>query len=164
MIRTTLPLVLAVALGASPLAAASSPPALSPQDLAAVRTLNLAYPAAWLQNDPAAVKRLFAEDAVLLPADGHEPVRGMAAIEAFFWPPGSAPWRVLEYRMEPAEVSGHGDVAYAWGTLALSFADPQDAANTASSTGTYMMVARRQPDGTWKLARYMWDTRAVSKK
>jgi uncharacterized protein (TIGR02246 family) len=131
---------------------------LSPQDAAAVRAVNLAYPAAWLKNDRTAVRRLFADDAVLLPSGGHAPVEGMAAIEKFFWPPDSPPFRILKYELSPVEVSGAGVVAYSWGKLALSFETaPGDPPKTSSSEGTYLMVFRKT-GGAWKLARYMWNT------
>jgi uncharacterized protein (TIGR02246 family) len=134
---------------------------LSPQEAAAVRAANQAYPAAWLKNDKAAVKALFADDAVLLPSGGHAPVEGMAAIEKFFWPPDSPTFRVLKYEMTPVEVAGGGNLAYSWGKLALTFETaPGDPPKTSSSEGTYLMVFRKA-GGAWKLARYMWNSHPV---
>lgn len=132
-----------------------------PDGTAAVRSSIAAYPAAWLSGDPAAVRRLFADDAVLLPSGGHPPVRGRREIDAFFWPPDAPPIRVRELSLTPREISRRGDLAYSWGDLSLTFESAaKDGARRSSSAGTYLMVLRWQ-EGQWKIARYMWNVHSV---
>jgi hypothetical protein len=69
----------------------------SAADTRGVRAVNEAYRVAWLAGDSAAVLRLLAPDAVLLPHLGDPPVVGLAAIRDFWWspdapPPPSPPW------------------------------------------------------------------------
>ncbi|HXE91851.1 MAG TPA: hypothetical protein VNK82_12915 [Terriglobales bacterium] len=52
------------------MAASDAPCELPAADMAAVRSANLAYPAAWEKNDGEAVMRVFSEDAVLMPHHG----------------------------------------------------------------------------------------------
>ena len=131
---------------------------LAATDVVAVRSVNLAYPAAWEKNDAAAVMRLFTKDAVLLPHHGGSPVEGEAAIREHFWPEGSLPVTVRRYRMEPVEVGGCRELAYSRGRFAIELTIGSGAkAQTYSNAGTYMMIFRRQKDGEWRITHYMWD-------
>ena len=90
---------------------------LTAEDIEAIRELNLAYPAAWVANDPGAVMATLAENAVLIPALGTDPVKGAAAIREFFWPEDAPPSTVPVFTMNPEEIDGTGDTAYVWGTM-----------------------------------------------
>lgn len=98
-----------------------------------LRAVNNAYRTAWLAGDSAAVLRLFAADAVLLPHHGDPPVVGLDAIRRFWWPAGSPPTTItaLEISTEGASVNG----------------------------GTYLMVLRRGSPGGWVITHRMWDDR-----
>src|SRR5690348_563361 len=96
--------------------AASRPPspgacALTPADLASLRSVMAAYRNAWIAADRAAVLALFTDDAVLLPHHGDDPVVGRAAMERFWWPAGSPPFTLT--RMEVTVDEAGGDCAVA---------------------------------------------------
>jgi uncharacterized protein (TIGR02246 family) len=127
-------------------------------DAGSLRAVNQAYKAAWLAGDSAAVLRLLAPDAVLLPHHGEPPVVGLAAIRAFWWPPGAPPTTItsMDITTDGAEV--RGDQGRLWGRFALAFdfeVDGQE--RSMRNAGTYLMVLRRQPDGEWRITHRMWD-------
>jgi uncharacterized protein (TIGR02246 family) len=127
-------------------------------DLARLRAVNDAYRAGWLAGDSAAVMRLFAQGAVLLPHHGDPPVVGLEAIRAFWWPPdaGSTTVTQLDITTERAEVEG--DTGVLWGRFALAFSFEADGQpRSLRNAGTYLMVLRRQADGEWRITHRMWD-------
>lgn len=133
-------------------------PQLTAEDIDAIHELSLAYPAAWVANDSAAVMATLADDAVLIPALGTDPVKGAAAIREFFWPEDAPPSTVPAFTMNPEEIDGTGDIAYVWGTMSLSFAvEEQGATQLYSTDGNYLMVMRRDDSDQWKITRYIWN-------
>jgi uncharacterized protein (TIGR02246 family) len=130
----------------------------SANDVRSLRAVNEAYRAAWLAGDSAAVLRLFATDAVLLPHHGDPPLVGLPAIRAFWWPPETPPTVVtsLDITTEGADV--HGDQGVLWGRFALAFSFEVDGQQRSlRNAGTYLMVLRRQADGEWRITHRMWD-------
>lgn len=128
------------------------------QPSTALRALCEAYQAAWRANDPAAVLRLFADDATLLPHHGGAPIRGKAALRAFWWPPTSAPATVLDFTSTIDEAQGNDTLGYAWGEFTLRFAFEDNGQTiTVENHGTYMMIMQRQADGAWLITHRMWD-------
>ena len=144
---------LAVAAGC----ASPGPPAMDGREQAAVRERNLAYAAAWLAGDAQAVLDCFTDDAVLLPALGTLPAEGIDAIRAFYWPPGSPPFTVTEFRVQPERVSVWGDAASVHGRFALSFAMDAAADEVFSTEGNYLMEMRRDERRGWLISRYIWN-------
>jgi uncharacterized protein (TIGR02246 family) len=143
-------------------AACSTQPAvdqpLTAEDIEVIRELNLAYPAAWLANDPEAVLATLTDDAVLIPALGTDPVNGAEEIREFFWPPDAPTSTVPHFEMNPEEISGAGDIAYVWGTMSLSFSvEDEGESQLYSTAGNYLMVMRRDEGAEWKIARYIWN-------
>ena len=131
---------------------------LSTADLAAIRSASLAYPEAWLSNDPEKVRATLAEDAVLMPSGGMQPVEGMPAIDDFFWPTDGPPMEVTEYVMEPAEVAGTTSLAFVRGSMTLTFEmESEGALQTFTTAGTYLMILRPVIDGSWRISRYTWN-------
>jgi uncharacterized protein (TIGR02246 family) len=123
-----------------------------------LRAVNEAYRVAWLAGDSAAVIRLFAPDAVLLPHHGDPPVVGLAAIRDFWWPPGAPPTTIttLDIATDGAEVNG--DQGVLWGRFALAFTFESDGRQRSlRNAGTYLMVLRRTPDAEWRITHRMWD-------
>jgi uncharacterized protein (TIGR02246 family) len=130
---------------------------LSSADLAALRKVNTAYPAAWLANDSAAVMRLFSPDATLIPHHGDAPVEGEAAIRRHFWPPNPPYLRVDAFQMQPAEIAGCGDLAYARGRFEIEYTTDADGARKKyANAGNYLMIFRKRGD-QWLISRYIWD-------
>jgi uncharacterized protein (TIGR02246 family) len=147
-------------------ATASSEPsdcsaALSPADAAAIRGVIEAYRSSWLRGDEKGVLETFAPDAVLLPAHGVPAVVGIAAIRSYWFPPGAAATTItkLEITTEGlqgdcriASVHGHDDVA--WTTV------ENGVTKQYGHPGTYLNVMMKMPDGSWRIARHMWDDAA----
>jgi uncharacterized protein (TIGR02246 family) len=144
---------LAVTLACQP--APAGQPAPAPAELRAVAE---AYRDGWLTGDSAAVLRLFAPDAVLLPHHGDPPVTGLEAIREFWWPASSPPTRVtaLEQTTDGARVEGRTGIL--WGRFTLAFSWNEDGATRSlRNAGTYLMVLRREDDGRWRITHRMWD-------
>lgn len=130
----------------------------SAADVSDLRAVNEAYRAAWLAGDSAAVLRLFAPDAVLLPHHGDPPVVGLPAVRAFWWPPDAPPTTVTTLDITTDGAKASGGTGVLWGRFVLAFrfeADGQQ--HSMRNAGTYLMVLRQQPDGEWRITHRMWD-------
>jgi len=131
---------------------------LSQQDESAIRGVLATYARGWLEGKPKVVMSAFLEDAVILPHHGDEPHAGAEAIRRFWWPPDSPPFRVTRLEQQPDEITGEGNLAYVRGHFALTFIMEQDGTpRTFSNAGTFLMVLRRNAEGEWRIAQYMWD-------
>lgn len=138
-------------------ACAAAPPALAPEDEAAVGALEESYRLAWLANDSAAVMATLAPDAVLMPA-GVEPLVGDAAIRSFWWPADGSVTTITGYDIAVDEVSGSGDLAYLRGhaDLAFTYVSPEGESSELTSRAAHLSIARRAPGGEWRIARRAW--------
>ena len=140
--------------------AASRPPpaggacALTPADLASVRSVMATYRDAWMAADRAAVLALFTDDAVLLPHHGDDPVVGRAAIERFWWPARSPPFTLNRMEVTVDQAGGDCAVAFARGTDEIAWTSE---GRTHQQRGTYLNVLRKEGDGTWRISHHMWD-------
>jgi ketosteroid isomerase-like protein len=89
----------------------------------------------------------FAEDGVTL-ANGKAPVRGRAAIAA------QATWDPKSYQLtwtpQGGQMSPSGDMGFTWGHYEGHARDSNG--NTITTSGRYMTIWKKQPDGTWKVA------------
>lgn len=86
----------------------------------------------------------FAEDGVIL-ANGKAPTKGSFAIAA------SATWLPKDYQLTWTPESGElsGDMGYTWGHYVGHAKDA--AGNPVTTTGRYMTIWKKQPDGSWKI-------------
>lgn len=115
------------------------------------------YRDAWFAPDAStSVMQLFIEDSTLLPAHGTAPVQGKKNITAWWWPPNSRPFELLEFTMTPQRTSGCGQVAQVSGLQTLKW-KYKDENKTTYQAGTFLMVFRKQPDGRWLIDSFMWD-------
>lgn len=154
--RSTLrgPIILIAALACRP----PQSPAASDAASAELRAVNDGYRAAWLAGDSAAVLRLFAPDAVLLPHHGDPPVVGREAIARFWWPRDSPPTTVTALDLTTAGARAEGRTGVLWGRFTLAFSYPtEEGTRSVRNAGTYLMVLRREPDGQWRITHRMWD-------
>lgn len=127
-------------------------------ELGRLKAVNDAYRAAWLAGDSAAVLRLFAPGAVLLPHHGDPPIVGLDAIRRFWWPPSTTPTTIttLDITTDGADVDGH--LGLLWGRFALAFSfEAEGQLRSARNAGTYLMVLRRHSEGEWQITHRMWD-------
>lgn len=138
--------------------AAPSPGAeLSAADRQAIAAQIGVYRTAWLEGDAARVKSLFLADAVFLPHHGLEPVVGLEALSAFWWPPGGTPFRILRFDLETTRIEGAGDLAYAWGRQVLEWSQADAQGERRLRTrGNHLTVFRRTPAG-WRIELQMSD-------
>jgi ketosteroid isomerase-like protein len=92
------------------------------------------YEAAWSSMDAAALARLFAEDGFVL-SNGHEAVRGRAAIEAFYRGQGGPlSLRALAFAVD-------GQIGYIIGAFAAMAGQPD--------IGKFTLTLRKDSDGRW---------------
>jgi len=127
-------------------------------ELSRLKAVNHAYRTAWLAGDSAAVLRLFASGAILLPHHGDRPIVGLDAIRMFWWPPNGSPTSLttLDLTTDGADVDGHRGIL--WGRFALAFSfETEGELRSVRNAGTYLMVLRREPDGEWRITHRMWD-------
>jgi uncharacterized protein (TIGR02246 family) len=131
---------------------------LSPQDITAIRAVMEAYRTSWLRGDAKGVLDTFTPDAVLLPAHGARPVIGTAAIAKYWWPPEGPPTKITKLEISIEGLDGDCRVAYVHGKDDVAWTMVVDGATKASGhPGTYLNVLRKSPNGSWRIARHMWD-------
>lgn len=162
-------LVLAVLCSASLFAAFGNLPATvrasapSPQkqsqatDMAGIEALHRKDVAATLALDPKLLADLWTEDAVRLEPGGPAEV-GLAAIHAndlkdIRGHPGSS---MLSYQPDIKDVQIVGDCAYEWDIFDASYKESADG-KVVTFHAKALRVLRKQPDGSWKFARVMWN-------
>ncbi|HXH61645.1 MAG TPA: DUF4440 domain-containing protein [Fimbriimonadaceae bacterium] len=122
-------------------------------DEAAITLAGTSYAKAWLSNDREAVLDTLTDDVVLMPS-GLDAMHGKGEATAFWWPEGSPPALVTSFDMMPDDVTVDGDLAYMYGSFSLAFTYD---GSEHSNTGVFSMLLHRQADGTWRIARYMWN-------
>jgi uncharacterized protein (TIGR02246 family) len=126
---------------------------LTADEVAALEQAADAYVAAMKAGDWALVARSFAEDAVRIPPH-EEPHRGREAIEA--WLGGIE--ELIEYELTRDAVDGADGHAHIRGRYAITLR-PAGAPGPISDHGDFLEVWRKEPDGAWRLAEAMWNTR-----
>jgi ketosteroid isomerase-like protein len=136
-------------------AAACSGPApveFTTKDAGAIRQQNDTFVAAFNTKDVPKILELYAENSVFMPPN--EPIiRGKDALKNFFtdlFKRGAT-----NLRLDIAEVSGHGPLAYQSGTYEVEY---KPATGTASrDRGKYLFVLRKMSIG-WKYEYTMWNS------
>jgi uncharacterized protein (TIGR02246 family) len=135
--------------------------AISAQDAAAIRGVIEAYRASWLRGDEKGVLETFAPDAVLLPAHGASAVVGMAAIRNYWFPPGAPPTTITKLEITTEGLQGDCRIAYVHGHDDVGWSTVENGVTTNHGhPGTYLNVMTKMPDGSWRIARHMWDDAA----
>jgi len=99
-----------------------------------------------LEHGGAAFANWFAEDGVAL-NNGQAPLIGKVAIVK------SATWSAKDYQLTwtptEAAMGPSGDMGYTWGHFEGHSKDANG--NPVTTTGRYMTIWRKQPDGNWKV-------------
>jgi len=124
----------------------AAPPPLTEVDKTAIRAGTDSFVAHTKVRRDSATAALYTESATFMPPNGGI-VEGRAAIRAWFeaFPP------MAEFSLTPIEVDGRGDLAYERGTYALTIA-AATSKPAMSDHGKYVLIKRRQPNGTWLIA------------
>jgi ketosteroid isomerase-like protein len=128
--------------------AGSGKPTLE-QDLAAIAEFNRRYLKAINDEDIATLSSLTTEDHIMI-APGRPPIVGKAANDA-------ANGRVfkqfdIDETWTPVETIVSGDLAYQRGTYTVA-ATPKGGGNTTRTSGHFLRIYRRQPNGEWRMTR-----------
>jgi uncharacterized protein (TIGR02246 family) len=126
---------------------------LSADDTAAIERAADAYVAAMNAGDWKLVAQSFAEDAARIPPH-EEPHHGRDHIEA--WLGGID--ELIAYELTRDTLDGAGDIAYIRGRYAITLR-PAGAPGPISDQGDFLEVWRREPDGVWRVAEAIWNTR-----
>ncbi|WP_370297774.1 YybH family protein [Qipengyuania mesophila] len=135
---------------------------LTAGDREALRALDHSYARAWLKHGTAAQSEallaLFAPDAVIYPGGGGESLSGMDQLRAFWFPEGSSPTEVEYFEREPVAIEGSPALAAVAGRSRIAFTY---AGKRSAQEGYYIIHARPDEAGHWKIVRMMWSNRPI---
>ncbi|MGD2146356.1 MAG: SgcJ/EcaC family oxidoreductase [Anaerolineae bacterium] len=108
-------------------------------------------------RDTATLLSLCTDDCVMLPP-GEDPIVGRDAIRASLEQDTvqEQDYRITEYVHKFEEVKVLGGWAYEWGIFSAA-AEPVRGGREIRSSGKILRILRRQPDGTWKVSRSIWN-------
>jgi uncharacterized protein (TIGR02246 family) len=122
------------------------------EDPAAVRSaleaINAQHVDAFNQGDVATFAQVYTEDARILPP-GMAPIEGRAQIQEF-WTGGAQQMGMRDLELTTDEVQVAGDHAFEQGRF-------QFMTNGGPAQGKYLVVWQKQPDGSWKWHRDIWN-------
>lgn len=123
-------------------------------DEAAIADFNKRYLAAINSGDIAALGNLTTDGHIAI-ASGGNPIVGKEALvrtmdRAF------QTTRIAEAWV-PLETVISGDLAYQRGTFTVD-ATPKAGGNTSHTSGNFLRIYRKQPDGSWRMVRDMFNT------
>lgn len=124
------------------------------RDDAALRALDQAYAAEWIEGDADGVMALFTEDATLVPHHGDQPIKGQDAIRSFWFNPDYPPTVIREWRREPAEIFVSGNTGVVRGRARLVW--EYDGKRTTIPESNYVLIAMRQDD-QWRIRLLTWN-------
>ena len=142
----------------APQAAGSKPTVEA--DLAAIAEFNQRYLQAINDEDIATLSSLTTDDHIMI-ASGRPPLVGKAANDA-------ANARVFKQfdiveTWTPVETVVAGDWAYQRGTFTVA-ATPRTGGDTTRTSGNFLRIYRRQPDGAWRMIRDMFNSEQAPRK
>lgn len=123
-------------------------------DAAAVRQAieanNARFAAAAVRGDTAALASFYADDAILMmenvpAAHGHEAIaKSYSAMTAM---------KLASFRLDTKDLIVSGDYAIETGAYELQGAPPAKGAKAMHGVGKYLVLWRKQPDGSYKILR-----------
>jgi uncharacterized protein (TIGR02246 family) len=118
-------------------------------DIAAIKRLAEDWHAGWLVGDADVLLALYADDPALMPQN-QPPVIGKDAIRPLY----EAVFEEFEVvgAGEMLEVEACGEWGYLWSTYTLTVT-PKAGGDPLEDSGNSIFIVRRQPDGSWKIAR-----------
>jgi ketosteroid isomerase-like protein len=123
-------------------------------DEAAIRNASLEWSQAAQAKDLTKCVSYYAEDAQVFPPGGPL-VTGADAIRATWGGLLSAPGPGLSFSSTKAEASRGGDLAYESGVYEFTTLDKHGHPNIEK--GKYVVVWKKQPDGSWKAIADIWN-------
>lgn len=108
------------------------------------------------RDDAGAVAALYADDAIFVGTETAE-VRGRAAIQETFGQ--QFPMSTIS-RIDSRDLTVSGDMAYDYGEFTQQVTPPNAPGQTIN--GHYLVVLRRQNDGSWRIVRHVSTTPAAA--
>ena len=125
---------------------------LTEEDVATIESLGPAIDQAALAGDWDALVDLFADDALMLQPNGPAyPVTELRDMIA------SIGMTVMKHSLEFVDVDGHNDIAYGRAVYSESFT-VEGVAEPIEDSGKILSVLRKQPDGSWLISLWMWNS------
>lgn len=123
-----------------------------PEARAAIEAANAKFSEAFARGDAKALSAMYTPDAIVFPPDS-EMIRGNEAIGAFW--KAARDSGVQNAALTIVDLGRSGDVAYEVGKVSLTVQPVGKEATTESAK--YVVVWMRQPDGSWKMHRDIWN-------
>lgn len=118
----------------------------------AVEEGNAKFSEAFERGDSAALAALYTQDAIVFPPGG-EMVKGRQAIGEFW--KATRQSGVKSATLTTVDVGESGDLAYEVGTVLLTI--QPEGKEPATASAKYVVVWKRQADGSWQLHRDIWN-------
>ena len=148
-----------VCLLALPVACGKEPTGPSAQeraraDTGGIDTLREQFMNLFKAGDATALARLYTENAVLMPP-GEPAVTGRKAIELKLQTTFDRFTAVLSATFDEIEIAG--DWAFERGSYTLTLT-PKVEGEPLQEVGKYLLILRRNSNGSWKLARDIWNS------
>ena len=135
--------------------------ALTSGDRAALHALDTAYVKAWLDPDGAtrseALLSLFAPDVVIYPGRGRAPLNGIEELRAYWFAEDFSPTESEYIEHETLAVEGSVALAAITGHSKIAFVSN---GRRIAQEGHYIIHARPDDAGYWRIERMMWSARA----
>ena len=124
---------------------------------ARIQELTARDKAASVAGDWRELASLWTDDAVALPP-GEPPVVGIEAIRSWLEHGhiDASKVQVLDYSIDIHGTQVCGDTAIQWATTRVVM-KPNDAPRAMRASGNIERLLRRQPDGSWKVQRAIWN-------
>lgn len=124
---------------------------LSDQDITNIHALISSHKESTLAADWAADILNYTEDAIRFPPGG-DPIKGLKSIREGL----EVIDRVISFNPEIIEIEGCGEIAYvlvkySMASVLVGSTEPMD------SSGTAMLILKKQEDNSWKYFRVMWN-------
>jgi uncharacterized protein (TIGR02246 family) len=118
----------------------------------AIELANAKFSEAFARGDAKALAAMYTSDAIACPPDS-EMIRGSEAIGEYW--KATRDGGVQSVALTTDDVGRSGDIAYAVGKVSLTVQPVGNEPTTAAAK--YVVVWKRQPDGSWKLHRDIWN-------
>jgi uncharacterized protein (TIGR02246 family) len=121
-----------------------------------IERINSDYVRFWLEGNSDGVLSLFTEDSMLQPS-GLSPVKGITAINAFWFPNDSSITTIHKFDSRMINLEVQGDLAHSTQETFLSWSyEKGDTRLSREQNGVALTVYQRQQDGRWKIWRQLW--------
>src|SRR5918999_638738 len=129
---------------------------LTAEDSAAIDDVRSDYVRAWLKDDTAGVLATLDSQAVLLPP-GQLPLKGSAAIRAFWWPTDGSRTTITDFEWTVDELTGTPELAFTRGVSTVAWRYQKDTVRSEqTSRSTNLTIFGHGRDGRWRILRQMW--------